>query len=487
MLAPTQSINTPKLVARLQARDRAAFSEFFDRYGRGVYHVCYGIMGNAQDAEDLTHEAFLKAYREIGSLRDVEQVKAWLYRLARNLCLDELRRRKPRARVIEMDAADADGSPETEWLEDTNALARPERVYEARETTITVTRVVNALPPDYRAALTLREIDGLSYQEIADTMQLTVPAVHALLHRARGKFREEFLTHHLPPARGDCMRVSPYLSALYDRALPPKRHSRVAAHVENCPHCQAALGELESTTRAYRALIPLAPPAALKAGLLAALGASAAAIPIATATIGAGTLVATALVMVGLAGGIVGVASGKINLPAAAQAILAPAPTNALALNPSPSPTFSATPTAQPTAISQPSVTPHSTPRAATAPPSETSVSNAPEVATATKTAPAWFPTRTRGAQRTPMSERTRVFQHTPGAHGTRSAERTPLPRPTEHPTEHPTHARPTEHPTMGPPPTREGPPATRDRPDPPPHPTREHPTPRPTRHRPRQ
>ncbi|MBI4672846.1 MAG: sigma-70 family RNA polymerase sigma factor [Chloroflexi bacterium] len=474
MLA-TQPLNHTKLVARLQARDRAAFSEFFDQYGRGVFHLCYCIMGNTQDAEDLTHEAFLKAFREIGSLRDPEQVKAWLHRLARNLCLDELRRRKPRARVVEIDADDPDGNPEAGWLEDTSTMTRPERVYETREITAAVTHVVNALPAEYRAALTLREIDGLSYQEIAQAMQLSVPAVHALLHRARGKFREQFLTRHLPPARGDCARISPYLSALYDHALPPKRYTRVTAHVEKCPHCQAALGELEHTTRAYRALIPLAPPAALKVSLLAALGTGIAAVPVATATFSAGALLASALVVAGLAGGTIAVASGAVKLPAAAQALIAPAQTSTVTtVAVSPSPSFSATPTAQPTRTAQP------TGKTKTATPEALGVTNAAPSSTATKSAPLWFPTRTRLFQRTPIRERTPIV------------ERTPLLRLTERPTfalptERPTLPRPTERPGVLPLPTLENPPpATREKPEPPPIPTREHPTPRPTRHRPR-
>lgn len=292
-----------ELVARLKQRDQTALALVFERYGRTVYNLAHRLMGNPQDAEDLTQDAFLKAYREIGSLREAERLGAWLYRLTHNLCFDELARRKRRKPALELDAGDGEQGEETIALEDTRAAARPERRLEVREVQEKVERAARALPLHYRTALALREMEGLSYGDIAQALNTSVPAVETLLFRARSKFREEFLNQHLPPARGDCTRYAPYLSAWHDDALPPKRRTRVAAHLEQCRDCRRALEELDATARAYRALAPLAPPLALKTCLLAKLAALTTATAPATFSFSLGSAVVTAVAVITFATG----------------------------------------------------------------------------------------------------------------------------------------------------------------------------------------
>lgn len=171
--------------------DDAAFQEIFSDYQDRIYNCVYRLMGNAEDANDLTQETFLRAYAALPKIKGELKVGPWLYRIATNLCMDQLRRR----RLIRWEPWDVFTS-----IFHPRHVARdnPEQDAVRHESRELVQRVLERLSPKYRTCLVLREYDGLSCQEIAEIMGSTRSAVKSLLFRAREEFRQVY--HSLEPA-----------------------------------------------------------------------------------------------------------------------------------------------------------------------------------------------------------------------------------------------------------------------------------------------
>ena len=197
-LAPIDA-QTPEaeLVARAQGGEHGAFEALVGRYQGALYTYVYRLMGSAEDAADLVQDALLKAYLALPRTSADLRVGAWLYRIATNVCLDELRHRKlvrwqPWAAFV---AAfhPAQVAPE--------GRDSPERACLAREDAAEVQALLLALPPKYRLCLLLREYQGLSYDEIAGVLGTTRAAVKSLLFRAREEFRQRYARAPRQPGR----------------------------------------------------------------------------------------------------------------------------------------------------------------------------------------------------------------------------------------------------------------------------------------------
>lgn len=168
------------------AGEKHDFEAIFNQYGDAIYSYVYRLMGNAEDAHDFTQDAFLRAYNALGRMPDDLQVRPWLYRIATNICLDELRRRR-RIRWTPWE-----GLVERFWDRPVDEPG-PEKVLIAREDAIAVQRVLAELAPRYRSALLLREYQDLSYDQIAESLRTSVGGVKSLLYRAREAFRVAYL------------------------------------------------------------------------------------------------------------------------------------------------------------------------------------------------------------------------------------------------------------------------------------------------------
>ncbi len=153
-------------------------------YEKNVYNVALQMTGNREDAQDMAQEAFLKAYSSLSSFRGDSKFSSWLYRIVANVCLDFKRRqsRRPRSSLtveddegesVELDIADESQSPET--------------LLERKLTRDAVRRGLQELPPEQRQILLLREIQGLSYEEIGEVMDLEPGTVKSRIFRARKK------------------------------------------------------------------------------------------------------------------------------------------------------------------------------------------------------------------------------------------------------------------------------------------------------------
>ena len=178
-------IEDARLVARAREGDREAFSELVRRYHERIFNTVYALVGDRDDADDLTQEVFLKAYRSLSGFRGQSRFYTWLYRIGVNRCLDWMKSRN-RRRDLSLEREGWDG------FEDPVGGTRPEasdaRVQRGELQTI-LKRALETLAPEYRSAVVLREIDGLAYEEIACVLGCSVGTVKSRLFRARMKLR----------------------------------------------------------------------------------------------------------------------------------------------------------------------------------------------------------------------------------------------------------------------------------------------------------
>jgi len=170
------------LIAKIQNGNQALFEKLVLENQTKVYNLALRMVGNEQDAFDMSQEAFIKAYNSIAFFRGESRFSVWLYRLTTNVCLDFLRSegRKSHGSLTYMSEEDDDKE-----LEIPDERFSPETLAEKKELREAVNRGLMSLPKDYRTILLLREIDGLSYEEIADTLALEEGTVKSRIFRAR--------------------------------------------------------------------------------------------------------------------------------------------------------------------------------------------------------------------------------------------------------------------------------------------------------------
>ena len=171
-----------QIVQRVLQGDVNAFEKLVLEYEKSVYAITQRMTGNAEDAADMTQETFIKAYNSLSSFRGDSKFSVWLYRIATNVCLDFLRSRS-RKPTVSLSVEDDDG--EEVELDIADESQSPERLLERGLTRDAVRRGLDELSPEYRQILLLREIQGLSYEEIADVLTLEVGTVKSRIFRAR--------------------------------------------------------------------------------------------------------------------------------------------------------------------------------------------------------------------------------------------------------------------------------------------------------------
>jgi RNA polymerase sigma-70 factor (ECF subfamily) len=183
-------------VVRAREGDAAAFEAIYNRYERRLYAFTYRLMGNAEDAYDLTQDTFVKAYQALPRTAPDLNLSAWLHRIASNACMDVLRRRKL-IRWLPWETFDTNPAIEPTASDD------PEGEYNQAETSEEVQVILNKLSAKHRMALVLKEFQGMSGDEIGQVMGLTRSAVKSLLFRAREEFRQVYLKHYGRPPGAD--------------------------------------------------------------------------------------------------------------------------------------------------------------------------------------------------------------------------------------------------------------------------------------------
>ncbi len=174
------------LVQRAAKGERDAFSQLLQQYQKPIYNLALRMVGDREDAADLTQDVFLKAWRSLPFFKEECSFSTWLYRLASNICIDFLRHQK-RRRTVSLVFLDRDDE-ETAY-DPPSGEPEPEQLLLRREQLRELARAMDALEVEYRQILTLRVIDGLDYSQIAEILECKVGTVKSRLSRARAKLR----------------------------------------------------------------------------------------------------------------------------------------------------------------------------------------------------------------------------------------------------------------------------------------------------------
>jgi RNA polymerase sigma factor (sigma-70 family) len=241
-----------KLIAMARGGNPGAFETIVDRYQGRLLGFCRQMLGSTEDAEDVLQEVFVNAYRAMLADEREINLRPWLYRIARNRCLNQLR--KP----------SADAQESMDMVPEVEAASTAEKVHN-REEFRQILSDVNKLPETQRSALLLREMDALSYEEIADAMETTVPSVKSLLVRARISLAEASQARLLT-----CGEVRVELSEAAEGLR--KVSAPVRRHVRECEECADFRSQVRSNEKMLAALFPVPALLAFKGFIAGKLG-----------------------------------------------------------------------------------------------------------------------------------------------------------------------------------------------------------------------
>ncbi|HEX6753844.1 MAG TPA: RNA polymerase sigma factor [Solirubrobacterales bacterium] len=235
-----------------RAGNPGAFEAIVDRYQGRLLGFCRQMLRSTEDAEDVLQEVFVNAYRAMLADEREINLRPWLYRIARNRCLNHLR--KPTA----------DAQESMDMVPTVEAASTAEKVHNREEFRQLLTDV-GKLPETQRSALLLREMDAMSYEEIAQAMETSVPSVKSLLVRARISLAEASQARQLT-----CGEVRVDLAEAAEGLR--KLSGPVRRHVRDCEECADFRSQLRSNDKVLAALVPVGPLIALKGFILSKLG-----------------------------------------------------------------------------------------------------------------------------------------------------------------------------------------------------------------------
>jgi RNA polymerase sigma-70 factor (ECF subfamily) len=156
-----------------------------------VYNLALRMMNHSEDAMDISQEVFLKAYRSLSNFDERSAFSTWLYRITHNTCIDEIRKRKGKQTYsLEEDLESEDGSMQRQVADDGDT---PEESLMRKEQKSEILRALDTLSEEHKAAIILRDVKGMSYEEIAEILELTLGTVKSRINRARNQLKSEIL------------------------------------------------------------------------------------------------------------------------------------------------------------------------------------------------------------------------------------------------------------------------------------------------------
>lgn len=185
-------MNDSEIIKRVLSGETEAYEHLVREHQNKVLGLCLGLLSDPVLAEDAAQEVFIKAYESLGRFRGESSFSTWIYRIAFHHCQDILRKRsrRPTESLDQLIECHGDGME--------RLLSKPDDSSVRQDSSDMIEKVLSALPPDYRTILVLREVQGLSYQEISEAMDCSLDSVKARLRRARSEL-EQKLRHFLGP------------------------------------------------------------------------------------------------------------------------------------------------------------------------------------------------------------------------------------------------------------------------------------------------
>lgn len=180
------------LLMRAKAGDVAAFEELTEAYQKKIFNLAYRMVGNYDDAGDMAQEALIRIFRSIGSFKEQSSFSTWVFRITTNVCLDEIRKRKnKKAFSLDEEIHTEDGEMQRQIISDDPL---PDEIAEREELRSIVNKAINSLPEEQKIIITLRDIQSLSYEEIANVLSCPVGTVKSRINRARQALKNILLS-----------------------------------------------------------------------------------------------------------------------------------------------------------------------------------------------------------------------------------------------------------------------------------------------------
>lgn len=183
-----------RLVERCLRGDQKAYADLLERYRRPVYAIVRRMVPNDEEARDIAQEAFIKAFRKLDTYDTTRSFANWLFRIASNLVIDRHRRRK--LVTVPLVRTGRDGEEERTWDTESGGPS-PAEEFSDRERGARLGKIIDSLPPGYRAVIVLRHLESRSYDEIAEILELPLGTVKARIHRAHKLLREKLVRQRL--------------------------------------------------------------------------------------------------------------------------------------------------------------------------------------------------------------------------------------------------------------------------------------------------
>ena len=180
-------MNDFELIQQLRSGDEQAFKILVETYQDMVFNTALSIVQNAEDAEDVAQEVFIRVFRSIHSFKGESKLSTWIYRITTSCALDQVRSRKSKKRFAFLQRLFGNGN---EPLHEVPDFHHPGVAMDQKENAARLFKAINRLPENQKIAFTLHKLENLSYQEIGEVMQTSVSAVESLMHRAKQNLRK---------------------------------------------------------------------------------------------------------------------------------------------------------------------------------------------------------------------------------------------------------------------------------------------------------
>ena len=181
-----------QLIDLLKSKDQEAFNQLFGMYQQKIFHLCCKMLRDEEDASDATQTIFMKVFQSIDKFKKQSRLSTWIYRIAVNTCNDLLRKRKSKKEAPISTITNEEEETNVDIPDDTN---NPEEKLLKQEQAQTIKKALDSMKPKQRELIILRDINGFSYEEIADILKMNVGTVKSGINRAR-KALLELLVHH---------------------------------------------------------------------------------------------------------------------------------------------------------------------------------------------------------------------------------------------------------------------------------------------------
>ena len=185
-----------ELVKAASRGDHEAFNEIVQRYEKMIYNIAYQASGNSDDAYDISQEVLIKIFRSLGSFRGDCKLSTWIYRIAMNAVKDYIRL-KLKTKTASLIETDDSGDERQIDIPDTSVSANPSDSLERNERVKLVREAIASLSEDHRNIITLRDIDGYSYEDISEMLGLEIGTVKSRINRARQNIKEYLISRNI--------------------------------------------------------------------------------------------------------------------------------------------------------------------------------------------------------------------------------------------------------------------------------------------------